>query len=128
MADAANAAAAVINYNGGIDGIAADGVEYYSAAIADNLKGGINPKEIVWRQNVESENTQESSNFPPSLNGNGNMNPSQNLVDAFPMLMVILLQIFLTANITKSSLIQVVTPVWLNILFITEVRQGYPIR
>lgn len=84
-ADAANAAAAVINYNGGIGGIAEDGVEYYSAAIADNIKGGVNPKEIVWRQNVGSENTQESSNFPPSLNGNGNMNPSQNLVDAFPM-------------------------------------------
>ncbi len=25
------------------------------------------------------------NNFPPSLNGSGNMNPSQNLVDAFPM-------------------------------------------
>lgn len=84
-ADAADAAAAVINYNGGIGGIAADGVEYYSPAIADNLEGGINPKEIVWRQNVSSENSQESNNFPPSLNGNGNMNPSQNLVDAFPM-------------------------------------------
>lgn len=84
-ADAANAAAEVINYNGGIGGIAEDGIEYYDPKIADNLKGGVNPKEIVWRQNVASENAQESSNFPPSLNGNGNMNPSQNLVDAFPM-------------------------------------------
>jgi len=84
-ADAANAAAEVINYNGGIGGIAEDGVEYYDPKIADKLEGGVNPKEIVWRQNVASENTQESNNFPPSLNGNGNMNPSQNLVDAFPM-------------------------------------------
>lgn len=84
-ADAANAAAEVINYNGGVGGIAEDGIEYYGSEIADNLKGGVNPKEIVWRQNVASENTQESNNFPPSLNGNGNMNPSQNLVDAFPM-------------------------------------------
>lgn len=84
-ADAANAAAEVINYNGGIDGIADDGVEYYDSEIADKLEGGVNPKEIIWRQNVASENAQESSNFPPSLNGNGNMNPSQNLVDAFPM-------------------------------------------
>lgn len=84
-ADAANAAAEVINYNGGIGGIAEDGVEYYDSKIADKLEGGVNPKEIVWRQNVASENAQESSNFPPSLNGNGNMNPSQNLVDAFPM-------------------------------------------
>lgn len=84
-ADAANAAAEVINYNGGIGGIAEDGVEYYDPKIADKLEGGVNPKEIIWRQNVVSENAQESSNFPPSLNGNGNMNPSQNLVDAFPM-------------------------------------------
>ena len=84
-ADAANAAAEVINYNGGIGGIAEDGVEYYDSKIADKLEGGVNPKEIIWRQNVASENAQESSNFPPSLNGNGNMNPSQNLVDAFPM-------------------------------------------
>ena len=84
-ADAANAAAAIINYNGGIGGLDSDGVEYYSAKIADNLKAGINPKEIVWRENVSSNNTQESDNFPPSLNGNGRMNPSQNLVDAFPM-------------------------------------------
>lgn len=84
-ADAANAAAAVINYNGGVGGMAQDGVEYYSAEIADKLEGGLNPKEIVWRENVGSNNTQESNNFPPSLNGNGNMNPSQNLVDAFPM-------------------------------------------
>lgn len=84
-ADAADAAAAVIKYNGGIGGIAADGVEYYSAEISDKLEGGINPKEILWRQNKSDENTQESNNFPPSLNGKGNMNPSQNLVDAFPM-------------------------------------------
>ncbi len=46
---------------------------------------GINPKEILWRENVVTDNAQESTNFPPSLNGNGRMNPSQNLVDAFPM-------------------------------------------
>lgn len=87
-ADAANAAAEVINYNGGIGGIAEDGIEYYGPKIADNLKGGVNPKEIIWRENVsnsDAANAQEANNFPPSLNGNGNMNPSQNLVDAFPM-------------------------------------------
>lgn len=87
-ADAADAAAAVLNYNGGLSGLAADGVEYYSKDVVESLKDGINPKEIIWRENVsnsEAANSQEANNFPPSLNGNGNMNPSQNLVDAFPM-------------------------------------------
>lgn len=87
-AEAANAAANVLNYNGGLSGLASDGVEYYSKEVVENLKEGINPKEIIWRENVsnsDAANAQEANNFPPSLNGNGNMNPSQNLVDAFPM-------------------------------------------
>lgn len=85
-ADAANAAAAVIDYKRGISGIAADGLEYYSANIVNSVANGTNPNEILWRGNKGSgDNDQESQNFPPSLYGNGNMNPSQNLVDAFPM-------------------------------------------
>ena len=85
-ADAAKAAANVIDHNGGIAGLAADGVEYYVGTIADAVKDGINPKEILWRENISSgDNGQESNNFPPSLFGSGQMNPSQNLVDAFPM-------------------------------------------
>lgn len=85
-ADAANAAAAVIDYKGGVSGLASDGVEYYSPAIVNSIQDGANPKEILWRVNKGSgDNDQESQNFPPSLYGNGYMNPSQNLVDAFPM-------------------------------------------
>lgn len=84
--DAAKYAATVINDHGGLGSLAPDGVKYYAAAIADNLKEGANPQEILWRENVQSSsNSQENDNFPPSLNGNGRMNPSQNLVDAFPM-------------------------------------------
>lgn len=85
-ADAANAAAAVIDYKGGVSGLASDGVEYYSPAIVNTIQDGANPNEILWRGNKGSgDNDQESQNFPPSLYGNGYMNPSQNLVDAFPM-------------------------------------------
>lgn len=85
-AEAANAAAAVLDYNDGLTGMASDGVEYYSPTIVSSLQDGINPKEILWRENRTSgDNTQESQNFPPSLYGDGYMNPSQNLVDAFPM-------------------------------------------
>lgn len=83
--DAANAAADVIDYKGGVN-LAADGVEYYAPAVVDAVKEAANPAEIIWRENKTSEdNAQESQNFPPSLYGTGYMNPSQNLVDAFPM-------------------------------------------
>lgn len=84
-ADAAQAAADVLAYNGGLNGLASNGVEYYSATIADATKDGINPDEIIWRENVSSSSSQETNFFPPSLFGSGMMNPSQNLVDAFPM-------------------------------------------
>lgn len=42
--------------------------------------------EILWRADWESAGaSQESDNFPPSLYGQGKVNPSQNLVEAFPM-------------------------------------------
>ena len=42
--------------------------------------------EVLWRGNWEKgECSQEKDNFPPSLNGDGKINPTQNLVDAFPM-------------------------------------------
>lgn len=42
-------------------------------------------KEIIWNLAQESKRSWEEDNFPPSLFGGGNTNPSQNLVDAFPM-------------------------------------------
>lgn len=85
-ADAANAAADLLKQNGGLSGLDQNGVQYYEASYADNVKDGVNPKEILWRANVSSgDNDQESANFPPTLFGSGKMNPSQNLVDAFPM-------------------------------------------
>jgi hypothetical protein len=59
--------------------IASDGVEFYNA---DN--DNVNP-EILWRKNVTLSSSLEASNFPPSLNGRGDINPTQNLVDAFYM-------------------------------------------
>ncbi len=83
--DAANAAAVVVDYWGGPSGLAANGHLYYTKNV-DNLSGGKNPPEIIWRENISTNNTtQESQNFPPTLFGSGNMNPTQNLVNAFPM-------------------------------------------
>jgi len=66
---------------------------YTNTKEIDNLKSGINPKEILWRSNngkttnpnQDMPNTIEANNFPPTLFGKGRVNPTQNLVDAFPM-------------------------------------------
>ncbi|MGY3214748.1 RagB/SusD family nutrient uptake outer membrane protein [Mucilaginibacter sp. HD30] len=91
-ANAADNAAAIINYKGGVSALPATGVTYYAnASEIDNLASGINPPEIIWRENiVTNDATQENQHFPTSINGAnttgaGFMNPSQNLVDAFPM-------------------------------------------
>ena len=84
---AANSAATVIDYNGGPAALSSNGVTYYTNySDIDALSGGINPKEIIWRENISTNNSdQEKQNLPPSLFGTGYMNPTQNLIDAFPM-------------------------------------------
>ncbi|MBN2818053.1 MAG: RagB/SusD family nutrient uptake outer membrane protein [Bacteroidales bacterium] len=44
-----------------------------------------NHDEIIWRSFQGDSNSPERENFMPSLWGNGRTNPSQQLVDAFPM-------------------------------------------
>ena len=41
--------------------------------------------EMLWREDRRKNAEQEREHFPPTLYGNGRVNPSQNLVDAFPM-------------------------------------------
>jgi starch-binding outer membrane protein, SusD/RagB family len=83
---AANRSAEVLATINGISGLDANGHRFYEAARVDaaNLTG--NPPEMLWRGSSSSlSNTLEKRMLPPSLNGNGEVNPSQNLVDAFPM-------------------------------------------
>ena len=85
---AANNAASVINYAGGVNGLASNGNTFYtnSSTMAADCARGNNPAEIIWREELVTDNTDmERDNFPPSLFGSGRMNPTQNLVDAFPM-------------------------------------------
>lgn len=85
-ADAANYAAEIIDTKNGVAGIAPDGVTWYSNSNVSSLGGGNNPAEILWRTSVGgSSSSLESDNFPPTLYGKGVINPTQNLVDAFPM-------------------------------------------
>jgi len=90
-AKAADDAAAVLDINGtgGISAMAANGAKWYASSNAteiDGLAKGVNPAEILWRTNVGASNNMESDNYPPTLYGKGLVNPTQNLVDAFPAL------------------------------------------
>ncbi|HOM40603.1 MAG TPA: RagB/SusD family nutrient uptake outer membrane protein [Bacteroidales bacterium] len=87
--NAANYAAELINNIGGISGLDPNGHKFYLAAQVNdaNLSSGDykDLKENIWRRPIYSDAAREQANFPPSLYGNGRINPSQNLVDAFPM-------------------------------------------
>lgn len=82
-ADAAKASAEVLNTIGGVSGMDPDGYSWYLRA--DEVESGLCPPEILWRSNYANIHSWEENNFPPSLNGKGFVNPSQNLVDAFGM-------------------------------------------
>ena len=86
-ANAANYAVNVLESIGGINGLDPEGHKFYEASVVNsvNLLNGNDQPEIVLRSAIRNTNTREAANFPPSLFGDGEINPSQNLVDAFPM-------------------------------------------
>lgn len=85
--DAAKYAADCLQKFGGLDAIDPNGWKWFAnTKMIDNLGAASdNPKEIIWRANVTKSHSLESDNFPPSLFGSGKINPTQNLVEAFPM-------------------------------------------
>ena len=61
--------------------------DWYKSAFKTMIETVDNP-EVLWRadrSSAKDDVNQEKENFPPTLLGNGRVNPSQNLVDAFPM-------------------------------------------
>ncbi len=74
---AAQYAADVITANGGLNLNSSD-VTFY-----ENFQSS----EILWASSrITNKSNWEADNFPPSLFGNGRTNPTQNFVDAFPMI------------------------------------------
>jgi len=72
---AANAAAKVIDIFGGLVNINSSRLEYYLNE---------NTADILWRKDYTTSRNLEVDNFPPSLYGNGKVNPTQNFIDDFP--------------------------------------------
>lgn len=86
-AEAADYNGEMLDLIGGVSGLAAQGHTWYkNADEINNLTGGSNPPEMVWRNGKDATAySLEQAQFPPSLFGSGQINPTQNLVDAFPM-------------------------------------------
>ncbi|APU99898.1 RagB/SusD family nutrient uptake outer membrane protein [Sphingobacterium siyangense] len=82
---AATYAGQVIQAKGGPSGIDPKGFTWYNKDVVDGLTSGSNPAEILWRTDKGNSNSMEQDHFPPTLFGRGRLNPTQNLVDAFPM-------------------------------------------
>ena len=83
---AAEYCANVLKHNDGLDGFDETGnVDWYMSSYKTVIEGTSDIKEILWRADRVKNNSQEGTNFPPTLFGSGRVNPSQNLVDAFPM-------------------------------------------
>ncbi len=87
--DAANFSAALLNDVNGISGLHPKGHLFYLKAQVDEADITTGDKkdlsEIMWRRPFTTDRERETLNYPPSLYGTGRVNPSQNLVDAFPM-------------------------------------------
>lgn len=58
----------------------ANGLKFYQLATSTTYN-----TDVIWAQSRYNRNDYEQENYPPSLNGTGNINPTQNLVEAFPM-------------------------------------------
>ena len=84
---AADYAAVVLDKINGIAGLDPSGHIFYTKPQVDAIKLSKqkDQKEIVWRRAIGIYYSRELANFPPSLYGNGGVNPTQNIVDAFPM-------------------------------------------
>ena len=84
-AEAATLAANVLKRIGGLQGFDPVGnKDWFKSSYKTMIEGSEIP-EILWRADRSKNASQERENFPPTLYGQGRVNPSQNLVDAFPM-------------------------------------------
>lgn len=77
---AATNAAQILNTIGGVAGLNPNGNEFYTSDA--NILGS----ESLWRGSIGGNTfNYEERMFPPSVNGNGEINPTHNFVMAFPM-------------------------------------------
>jgi starch-binding outer membrane protein, SusD/RagB family len=84
---AAEAAAEIMNLNAGLSSVNSANnslLDFYSNPVVANYQRA--HREVLWySRRISGGQSWERSNYPPSLYGNGLTNPTQDLVNAFPM-------------------------------------------
>lgn len=87
--NAANSTAVLLNDIGGVAGLDPKGHIFYLKAQVDQADINTGDRrdipEMLWRRPIYTDRAREQENYPPTLYGRGEINPTQNLVDAFPM-------------------------------------------
>ncbi len=84
--EAADAAAVVLDHINGVNGIDPTGFTWYCNTddIASFSQTHM-PAEYLWTGSRAKSRSLEEDNYPPTVYGKGRVNPTQNFVDAFPM-------------------------------------------
>jgi len=80
---AAEAAAELMDANNGLLDVAGGDLVFYNNPDVRNAKNS--HPEVLWSTRGVDANSWEADNYPPSLFGGGRTNPTQDLVNAFPM-------------------------------------------
>ncbi len=83
---AAEEAAAIMNLNDGLTDVNFANQSYHQFYNNEDVVKNNLHSEVFWYTDRSSGNSWEDYNYPPSLYGIGRTNPTQNLVNAFPML------------------------------------------
>ncbi len=82
---AAESAAEIMNLNGGLNQISSENQDHLRFYSNNAVAEGNNHPEVFWYSYRRNINGWEQNNYPPSLYGTGTTNPTQELVNAFPL-------------------------------------------
>ncbi len=83
---AAESAAEIMDLNGGLSNVIIDNQDHLQFYSNGDVPQGNSHPEVFWYSSRRNINEWEQSNYPPSRYGEGSTNPTQELVDAFPLL------------------------------------------
>jgi hypothetical protein len=82
---AAESAAEIMDLNGGLSNITLENQGHLQFYSNDEVTQGNSHPEVFWYSTRRNINGWEQDNYPPSWYGEGSTNPTQELVNAFPL-------------------------------------------
>jgi hypothetical protein len=82
---AAGYAGELLQSIGGVNGLDQNGHRFFLRSVINSVNLQNEQPEMIWRASKYTSNDREKEFFPPLHFGRARLNPTQNLVDAFPM-------------------------------------------